>query len=237
MCTTSFLGLGLTGCFISSRLHLLVWLLSLSCRLFLFLHFDVTASVGLRLCASLAVGFLLILLSLAFLAFFLSLLLLFLLWLRRWCGQDCLDFRLQRIDLVFYLFNGVREVFVLRLLQSHIDLNEVAIHQRYFVNDALLLFVSQLSRTTSCCFSKFGLDFLSLKLLEEVNPLANFVSKPAPSLDWVTNGTEGSVSLPVLFQRCLLTLTVDPVNGGLEVLYVGVPQSRVNVVLIIAIGL
>merc|ERR1719367_289976 len=90
------------------RFHILVWLwtwiLSFSCRLFLILHFDVVSRIGFRRFTSLAVGLLLILLSLALLAF----LLLFLLWLRGWRIQDCEDFRSQRVDLVFYLFDGVR---------------------------------------------------------------------------------------------------------------------------------
>jgi len=34
----------------------------------------------------------------------------------------------------------------------------------------------------------------------------------------------------------VLALTVDPVDGGLEVLKIGIPKSRIDVVLIIAVG-
>ena len=77
---------------------------------------------------------------------------------------------------------------------------------------------------------------MGLEFLEEGYPLPDFVSKPVPSLDWVANGTESGLSLFVLFQSCLLAFTVDPVNRGLEVLKVGVPQTRVNIVFVIAIA-
>ena len=226
-----------TSRLISCRFHILVWLftwiLSFSCRLFLVLHFDVVSSIGLRLSTSLAVGLLLILFSLALLAFLLR----FLLWLRGWRIQDWEDFRPQRVDLVFYLLDGIWQIFVLRcILQFLIDLNEIRFHHTNFVSDALLPFLSQGGQFTRCCRGKFRLDILSLEFLEERNPLADFASKPVPGLDWVANGTESGCSLTVLFQGCLLAFTVDPVNRGLEVLDVGVPQSRVNVVLVIAIA-
>jgi len=34
----------------------------------------------------------------------------------------------------------------------------------------------------------------------------------------------------------VLALTVDPVDGSLEVLKIGIPKSRIDVVLIIAVG-
>ena len=187
----------------------------------------------MRRFTSLPVGLLLILLSLALLAF----LLLFFLWLRGWSIQDCEDFRSQRVNLVFYLFDGIREVFVLRfLLQSFINLNEICLYYTDFVGDALLPFLSQVGGFTGCSRGEFRLDLLGLEFLEEGNPLPDFVSKPVPSLDWVANGTESGLSLFVLFQSCLLAFTVDPVNRGLEVLKVGVPQTRVNIVFVIAIA-
>ena len=135
-------------CLISSRFHILVWLwtffLSFSCRLFLVLHFDVFFCCS----TSLAVGLLLILLSLALLAF----LLLFLLWLRRWRVQDRVDFRPQGVDLVFYLFDGIGKVFILcLLLKSFVNLYEIGIHNTNFLNDALLPFLSQVWLFTRCC--------------------------------------------------------------------------------------
>ena len=44
------------------------------------------------------------------------------------------------------------------------------------------------------------------------------------------------MSLSVLFQGGLLAFTVDPVNSGLELREILVPQSRVNEVLVIAIA-
>ena len=90
-------------------IHLLIVRLTICRRLLLFLHLDVT--VVLLSCVSGVVGFFLILFGLAVPGL---LLLFFLWWLRRWCVKNCVEFRLERVDLVFHLLDSVREVFILR---------------------------------------------------------------------------------------------------------------------------
>ena len=101
----SLLIFGLATCLVSTGIHLLVWLLAICRRLSFILHFDV--ALVLLFCSSIArAACVLIRLSLAVLALFL----LFLLRLRRGCGQDCVELCLQRIDLIFNLWDGVLKI-------------------------------------------------------------------------------------------------------------------------------
>lgn len=196
-----------------------------------FLHFDV--SVVVLLSARLTGGFLLICLSLAVLALFLHLFLLLLfLRLRGWCSQDCVAFCLQRLDLVFDLVDGPREVFFFRFfLQGRVDLDEIVFNNLNFVCNILPLLISQLALLAH----KFWFKGLSPVLLVIVNPLPNFVPEAPSSLDWATYGGKGSSSVLILLQGCLLTLTIDPVDGGLKVLHVIVLKGWFDVVFVVSV--
>jgi len=201
--------LGLTACSISSGLHLHVWVgwwfccscwlvcrlsaFSVGCRLTLVLHLGVTIG-WLSITGSIIS---LLLLSSAVLRLFF----LFLLRLGRWRGQDSLDLCLQRLDLGFHLVEGVGEVLVFWLLQGRVDGNEVLVNNLDFIDNLLLLLLSQFLRTTGLRLCELGLDLLSLDLLEQSHPLIDLAPKPPSILDGVSNSLESAVSLLVLLQN------------------------------------
>ena len=76
---------------------------------------------------------------------------------------------------------------------------------------------------------------LTREFLENAHVFAEFVSESPSSLHRVTNGLEGLQARPLLIERCILSLTVDPVDNllalGLELF----SHGRVNEVLVIAV--
>ena len=150
--------------------------------------------------------------------------------------EDGGDFGLECFELAFYLFDGIWEVFGLRLFESCVDLSEVVVNHFDLVNDALLSLLSEIICLSCRGFGKLGLHYAGFELAEEVNPFSDFASESVAGFDWISDSSEGSHSVLVLLQRCLFALSVYPVNSGLQILQERVFQRGVDIVLVIAVG-
>ena len=138
-----------------------------------------------------------------------------------WKIEDVGYLCLQGLYLVFNLFDGIWEVLGLGLLESGVDLGEVSVDHLHLVDDALLSLFSEVWGFASCSLGKLWLHNSGFELCKEVDPLSDFTSKPVPGLDWVANRTKGGHALLILLKRSVLTLAINPVDGGLKILEEG----------------
>ena len=132
--------------------------------------------------------------------------------------EDGGDLGLECFELAFYLFDGIWEVFGLRLFESCIDLSEVGVYHFDLVNDALLSLFSEIICLSCRGLSKLGLHDTGLELAEEIDPFSDFASEPVAGFDGISDRSESSHPVLVLLQGRLFALSVDPVHSGLQIL-------------------